>query len=363
MSTKKYTSTPIKKAIVQARSEGQSVNDVAKLFKVGTATVKRVCKRQRECGDVSRLAKPGRRRKLNERQERMIVRRSTIDPRRQATDATIYASRHFNVKISKWTARRILKRHGLYARRPARVPLLKKRHRKDRLEFARRYKQWGREQWGRVLWSDETKINLFTPDGGHFIRRPVGTRYKLKYTKATVKFQGGNIMVWGCICRDFVGPLVRIVGTMNAIQYRDILEEHMLPMAQERMPPNWHFQQDGDPKHTSQLMMGKRIRRENGGWMRLLSWFRQNNVSVLKWPAYSPDLNPIEHMWGRVKRALRGRRFISGDECWEAVQKAWKEIPLDFVIKLIDSMPRRIYSVILAKDRDHYFCTTINECH
>ena len=58
---------------------------------------------------------------------------------------------------------------------------------------------WGREEWGRVLWSDETKINLFNPDGGLFVRRPVGTRFKQRYTKGTVKFQGGNIMVWGKI--------------------------------------------------------------------------------------------------------------------------------------------------------------------
>lgn len=151
------------------------------------------------------------------------------------------------------------------------------------------------------------------------------------------------------MCRDFVGPLVRIAGTMNANNYRDILEEHMLPTAQDRMPPNWIFQQDGDPKHTSNLMMGRRVRGQNGNWFRLPGWFRQNNVSLLRWPAYSPDLNPIEHMWGRVKRELRGRRFKNGDECWQAVQEVWKATPLDFVIKLIDSMPRRINAVILAK--------------
>ena len=150
------------------------------------------------------------------------------------------------------------------------------------------------------------------------------------------------------MCRDFVGPLVRIVETMDASRYRDILEDNMLPTARERMVPNWIFQQDGDPKHTSQLMMGKRVRRQNGGWMRLPGWFKQNNVSLLSWPAYSPDMNPIEHMWGRVKMSLKGKRFKSGDECWEAVQEAWNKIPLDFVINLIDSMPRRLNAVCLA---------------
>lgn len=136
---------------------------------------------------------------------------------------------------------------------------------------------------------------------------------------------------------------------MDAIQYRDILEGHMLPTAQERMPPNWLFMQDGDPKHRSQLMMGRRVRVPGGGWMRFPGWFRINNVSLLKWPAYSPDLNPIEHCWWRVKKALRGRRFQNGDEAWQAVQEAWNAIPLDYVINLVDSMPRRLRAVILAR--------------
>lgn len=192
-----YTPTPIKEAIVRARNEGQKVKAVAQLFQVGTATVERICKRERECGNVSRKAKSGRPRKTAEWHDKAIFRHCKEDPKRSATDVVNYASQKFRVQISKWTARRILKRRGLYARRPARVPLLQERHRKARLQFAQRHKNWTRQDWGRVLWSDETKINLYHPDGGLMIRRPVGMRYRLKYCKPTVKFGAGNIMVWG----------------------------------------------------------------------------------------------------------------------------------------------------------------------
>jgi hypothetical protein len=136
---------------------------------------------------------------------------------------------------------------------------------------------------------------------------------------------------------------------MTAESYRQIMEQHMLPAAKEKMAPGWLFMQDGDPKHTSQLMMGRKRRLPGGRFLRLPGWFSLNNVRVLRWPAYSPDLNPIEHCWSWIKRQLRGRRFRNGDECWEAVQQAWYSIPVDFLMKIVDSMPRRLAHVRLAR--------------
>ena len=181
--------------------------------------------------------------------------------------------------------------------------------------------------------------------------------------RETEKYGGGAVFAWGisgfkltrnnltigCFSRNGVGPLVRIKGTMDAPQYRDILANHMLPYAQEIMPSNWFFLQDNDPKHTSNLLMGALRTLPDSRKVRLPGSFSLNCVRLLKHPAMSPDLNPIEHLWQIVKRKLGGKRFNSKDTLWEAVQEAWNSISIDTCISLSDSMPRRIHSIIASK--------------
>ena len=121
---------------------------------------------------------------------------------------------------------------------------------------------------------------------------------------------------------------------MDRFIYRNILETVMLPYAEEEMPLRWVFQHDNDPKHTSNHVK---------------SWLLNNNINVLKWPAQSPDLNPIENLWeivnGRIKRdsATNKRTLFS------QIKDAWEDIPNDQIKRLIDSMPRRCAAVIKNK--------------
>jgi hypothetical protein len=132
--------------------------------------------------------------------------------------------------------------------------------------------------------------------------------------------------------------------------YRDILASHMLPFARDRMAPGWLFQQDGDSKHRSSLMIGKRSSLRNGLLLRIQpGWFARNGVNLLQTPPYSPDTNPIENLWHIVKSKLKGKRFRTKDELWSEVLKAWNEIPVSTCMKLVDSMPRRMQAIIRAK--------------
>lgn len=120
---------------------------------------------------------------------------------------------------------------------------------------------------------------------------------------------------------------------MNATVYRDILENHMLPDAQQRLAEDWIFQQDNDPKHTSKLIQ---------------NWLNDKKLNVLKWPSQSPDLNPIEHLWEELDKRIRTRNFTKTGDLFKVLSEEWKKIPLDLIVKLVDSMPRRCEAVIAA---------------
>ncbi len=94
------------------------------------------------------------------------------------------------------------------------------------------------------------------------------------------------------------------------------------------------FQQDLAPAHTAK---GTK------------SWFNDHGVTVLDWPANSPDLNPIENLWGIVKRKMRDTRPNNADELKATVKETWASIPPQQCHKLITSMPRQIEAVIKAK--------------
>ncbi len=144
-----------------------------------------------------------------------------------------------------------------------------------------------------------------------------------------------SVMIWAAMSSAGVGPLCFLKSTVNAAIYQEILEHFMLPSANKLYgDADFIFQQDLAPAHTAK---GTK------------SWFNDHGVTVLDWPANSPDLNPIENLWCIVKRKMRDTRPNNADELKATVKETWASIPPQQCHKLITSMPRRIEAVIKAK--------------
>lgn len=102
-----------------------------------------------------------------------------------------------------------------------------------RLEFAKMCLKDSQTMRNKILWSDETKIELFGVNARRHVWRKPGTAHHQANTILTVTHGGGSIMLWGCFSAAGSGRIVRIEGKMTAAKYREILQENLLQSALE----------------------------------------------------------------------------------------------------------------------------------
>ena len=112
--------------------------------------------------------KPGRPHILGPRDERKIVRLIVSGKAQTAVQVQSELRTGENLDVSTNTIRRALKRNGLASCAKRKKPLLRKKHRQNRLKFAKKYRKWAVEDWSKVVWSDESKFMLFGSDGRQY---------------------------------------------------------------------------------------------------------------------------------------------------------------------------------------------------
>ncbi len=133
--------------------------------------------------------------------------------------------------VSAPTMRHTLQRFGLHGRHPRRKPLLKLAHKQTRKHFVEDDLAKSTNYWNHVLWSDESKVNLFDSDGVQH-----GEEYQENCALPTVKHGGGSIMVWGCMTTAGTGELRFIKGNIDSNMYCDILKQKMMSSLQKLFP-------------------------------------------------------------------------------------------------------------------------------
>lgn len=334
MKTRPNTPLPIRELILQHHSNGESVRTISAVLNVPKSTVNYIIKKFKSGEPIGDKPRSGRPRKTNVHHDKIIIRKSKLDPMLTAVDISLQMKEEYNLNINRISVSRRLRKAGLYARIAAKKPLISNRNRKNRLEFAKKYSSWSVEQWKKVIFSDESKFCLFGSDGRRYTRRPVRSRFDSKYIKPTLKHGGGSVMVWSAFHFNGTCELVKIEGIMKKENYKNILEAFLVPYANENMPEDWIFQQDNDPKHTSKFVK---------------NWLTENNVRLLDWPSQSPDLNPIEHLWDSLGRRIGNRKSQNLSQLFCNLKEEWSKIPNEELEKLVASMPKRLAEVIKNK--------------
>ncbi|GFT87191.1 transposable element Tc1 transposase [Trichonephila clavipes] len=233
------------------------------------------------------------------------------------------------------TVRRVLKKAGYNGRVARKKPLIGKRNRVKRLKFAKEHILKPRHFGNEVIFSDESKFNIFGSDGHRMVWRKPNTSHHPKHTIPTVKHGGGSVMVWGCMAASRVGKLVFIDGIMHKMAYLNVLQNNLKESADKLgLGSNFIYQQDNDPKHTAFVVK---------------EWLLYHCRNQLNTPPQSPDLNVIENLWSHLERAVQKHQITSKEQLKSVLQEEWLNIAPETTRHLVESMPRRLEAVISAK--------------
>jgi transposase len=332
----KPISKEISNNIITLLDSGLSLRQIGLQLGVSHLTVRRV--RDKARPNIQK-GQGGRPTKLTITDKRKLLRMVMSGKADTAVQLSQELKMSTDTTVSAETVRRTLKGAGMKAVVKKKKPQLLPRHIRQRLDFAKRHQYWTVDDWKQVIWSDETKINRLGSDGRKWIWKKKGdNRLTDRHIQGTVKFGGGNLMIWGCMSAEGVGYACHIDHRMDAKVYTDILDDYLLPTIDyyDLEKDNIIFQQDNDSKHTSKAAQ---------------KWFENNEIEVLEWPAQSPDLSPIEHLWEYLERRLAAYKTEPKGmlELWERIEIEWDKIPLEVCMNLIESMPRRIAAVLKAK--------------
>jgi len=321
-----------------------SPTEISASLNIPESTVRDTLKKAPERHDGESSSRIGRPKLYSERDERQILRTVRLNPHltyRQLQN-------QLPIKLSHDTIYRILKQNNITNWRAKKRPALTEEHAALRLAWAKEHKDWTEDQWSYMLWSDECSVERGKGKQQLWVFRTPDQKWDKSMIQPYNKGKDISIMIWSAFSGRW--------GRLNAyILERDFESKKngysansYIACLQDNLPgvsePGLKFMQDNASIHTA-----KKTRQ----------WFEDNMIYVVEWPPYSPDMNPIEHLWRWLKEKLnelyprlhelKGDEEVVREQIEEAIQHAWKEIPEAKLTALWKSMSRRCEAVIKAE--------------
>lgn len=292
----------------------------------------------------------GRKLMLTTQRRKRLILRATLDSFHRRLTLSEIADLE-GIRASSRALSRAFEREG-YGRRVAlKKPFLKPKHIADRLTWAKAHRHWTWREWKRMIWTDECSFKI-GPHGRIWVTRRVDER--LDNACLAPKFRKYScIMIHGAVSGEYKGPITLLDESVKAAVYVDKVLPHVYLFLRqverlERISGYYNDQdtpfnvndaecvlmEDGASPHTARITQQSHAERQ---------------IKRMKWPAQSPDLNPIENVWRLLKYRV-GRRFPkTKDEMKQVVLEEWDRLtPSDFA-HYVNNMEERVLAVIEAK--------------
>ena len=281
------------------------------------------------------------------RDDRHLVHMVVADRTASSTVLSRCWSTATGLDLSASTAPRRILRAGLVTRLPLRRLPLPSDQQRLRLQWAREHSHW-RTDWRNVVFSDESRFRISYNFGRKRVRRYAGECNLRACNLQRHRGPTSCVMIWGAIGYNMDSRLLCIEGNLNSNRYiREGLQPEVLVLPQAT--PHTIFQQVNAQPRVARIAQ---------------AFFQRRRVSLLPWSARSPDMSPIGHVWDMVgwRIILQGPPAPTLDALCTRIQTAWMDIPQEDIRGLVDSMPRRIETLIAAHvEASHHIEVTCSQ--
>ena len=160
-------------------------------------------------------------------------------------------------------------------------------------------------------------VFLLRPTGGRArVCRQQNTSLQDNHIVGTTTFGGGGVAVCGCFSVECKLDLYVLDGNLTGQTYRDnVLAPRVVPhFDNHALADRPIFMDDNARPHRTRIVQ---------------HLLQQEAVQTIPWPAMSPDLNPIEHVWHFIGRKINQRnpKCQNIDELITAILQEWQQFP------------------------------------
>jgi len=347
-----------KAAIIQMHMEGYSHLAIHEALGHARETIKLWVERFKATSDVVPLRSGGRKPLLSSTAKRRAFELLTSTEDQHANQVAIQLhqeglvsavpSRHTVARGAHAAARESGLRIQCVRGQPAKA--LSANNKAARLEFAQRNKN---TNWATVMFTDRKRFEFKYPGvkvtrSKWVIRGEPWQAQQVNHPQSVNLYAGFTIhgmtsahIVTGTskLKSEYVNKKGEPAKNITASEYKDVVQKTLLPEGKKLFSANgqsaWIFQQDNDPTHR-------------GGHKWAKEWMERSgcNIKTLEWPPNSPDISPIENIWGIVDGRVQARGCSSFEEFKKAVLEELMAIPKSTLVKLSKSMKDRLERVV-----------------
>ncbi|KAE9322548.1 hypothetical protein PF008_g17568 [Phytophthora fragariae] len=277
----------------------------------------------------------GRPRLTTAREDRRILRATEQNRCISAAVLAAAVSKDTGCPITPQVVRNRLNESGLNGRSARKKPYLSKKHRQQRLAYAKRLAHFEEEDWETVIFTDEASVELHGTTGRVSVWRRTHEAFHEKCVVPTFKSSRKSLMVWSSISADGVDTMHFCEKNVDGEYYRGLLQKE-IPITRQLLglPTPTNFVQDNAPAHRAKATK---------------TFVKQIGLHDLRHPPQSPDLNPIENVWAIMKRELNRQPASSIEDLKVKLLDIWVNISDDVIRKFVLSMPARLDADIASK--------------